>query len=442
MSGLLFMLLIVADRRKVENTAMKQWAQSLMQVGAAACLLGGLGWMAAQHWLGSADFKRWVEGRAGLAVGTPVSLGRVTLDVWPIPAVALLAVRLETQPVATIERVEVRVRLRALLAGRVEFSRLRVVGADVSQAGLADLLAQRRNKATGHGDGGTGSGAAGFPGHVLLENLTWRPLKGPPTALDAEVRIGPENLPDALSLALLAGQFQGAKLRLARRQLVWDVLVEYAGGSIKGNLALDRLPAPGVAMSLRGALRVEGVEVGVLSRQRLTGHLSADTTLSLTTGQPGDMFDALQTQGRFNVRAAVVHGVDLVRAVKTVGLSRGGVTRLDTLSGQVDTRGASVNFRQLVASSGLLSASGQVALSPTQALSGRVQVSLGPASIGRAVGVPLVLGGTLDAPELTLTRSAMLGAAVGTMVMPGVGTGAGASIGDKIGNKLQGFFGK
>jgi len=219
-------------------------------------------------------------------------------------------------------------------------------------------------------------------------------------------------------------------------------LVEYAGGSIKGNLALDRLPAPGVAMSLRGALRVEGVEVGVLSRQRLTGHLSADTTLSLTTGQPGDMFDALQTQGRFNVRAAVVHGVDLVRAVKTVGLSRGGVTRLDTLSGQVDTRGASVNFRQLVASSGLLSASGQVALSPTQALSGRVQVSLGPASIGRAVGVPLVLGGTLDAPELTLTRSAMLGAAVGTMVMPGVGTGAGASIGDKIGNKLQGFFGK
>jgi hypothetical protein len=75
-------------------------------------------------------------------------------------------------------------------------------------------------------------------------------------------------------------------------------------------------------------------------------------------------------------------------------------------------------------------------------LRGRVQVSLGPASIGRAVGVPLVLGGTLDAPELTLTRSAMLGAAVGTMVMPGVGTGAGASIGDKIGNKLQGFFGK
>jgi hypothetical protein len=36
----------------------------------------------------------------------------------------------------------------------------------------------------------------------------------------------------------------------------------------------------------------------------------------------------------------------------------------------------------------------------------------------------------------------MLGAALGTMVMPGVGTGAGASLGDKIGNKLQELFGK
>ena len=154
------------------------------------------------------------------------------------------------------------------------------------------------------------------------------------------------------------------------------------------------------------------------------------------------MLDALQTQSRFTVRNAVVHGVDLARAVKTVGLSRGGETRLDTLAGQVDTRGRSVNFRQLVASSGVLSASGQVALSLSLALSGRVQVRLGPAVIGQAVGVPLVQGGTLDAPELTLTRSAMLGAALGTMVMPGVGTGAGASLGDKIGNKLQGLFGK
>jgi hypothetical protein len=150
----------------------------------------------------------------------------------------------------------------------------------------------------------------------------------------------------------------------------------------------------------------------------------------------------LQTQSRFTVRNAVVHGVDLARAVKTVGLSRGGETRLDALAGQVVTRGRAVALTHLVASSGLLSAGGQVTLSPNRALSGRVQVNLGAAAIGEAVGVPLVVGGTLDAPELTLTRSAMVGAAIGTMVMPGVGTGAGASLGDKIGGKLQGLFGK
>jgi hypothetical protein len=54
--------------------------------------------------------------------------------------------------------------------------------------------------------------------------------------------------------------------------------------------------------------------------------------------------------------------------------------------------------------------------------------------------VPLVLSGTLDAPEVTLTRGAMIGAAIGTAVMPGVGTGAGASMGDKIGSGLKKLF--
>jgi hypothetical protein len=182
--------------------------------------------------------------------------------------------------------------------------------------------------------------------------------------------------------------------------------------------------------------------MGVVSRQRLSGRLEATTTLELRTGGPGPLLDALQTRSQFAVRDAVVHGVDLARAVKTVGLSRGGETRLDTLAGQLGTRGQALSLSNLVASSGVLSATGQVNVSAGQALRGRVLVALGPGAIGQAVGVPLVVGGTLQDPELTLTRSALLGAALGTMVMPGVGTGAGASIGEKLGNSLQGLFGK
>ena len=152
--------------------------------------------------------------------------------------------------------------------------------------------------------------------------------------------------------------------------------------------------------------------------------------------------DALQTHSKFTVRNAVVHGIDLAKAVRTVGLSRGGETRLDTLVGQISTKGKAVQFTNLVASSGILSTSGNVALSPNRVLSGQVSVNLGAGANGPSFGVPLLVGGTLDAPTVTLTRAAMLGAAIGTAVLPGVGTGAGASLGGKLGDKFKGLFGK
>ena len=56
--------------------------------------------------------------------------------------------------------------------------------------------------------------------------------------------------------------------------------------------------------------------------------------------------------------------------------------------------------------------------------------------------MPLVVGGTLDEPTVSLSRSALLGAAIGTALMPGVGTGAGANLGDRLGEGLKGLFGK
>jgi len=138
----------------------------------------------------------------------------------------------------------------------------------------------------------------------------------------------------------------------------------------------------------------------------------------------------------------VLHGIDLAKAVKTIGLSRGGETRLDVLAGQVQTRGKAIQVSNLVASSGVLSATGQVAIAPSRALSGRINVAVGTTVISGAMGVPLAVSGTLDAPEVTLTRSALIGAAIGTALLPGAGTGAGASLGDKVGDKLKGLFGR
>ncbi len=73
-------------------------------------------------------------------------------------------------------------------------------------------------------------------------------------------------------------------------------------------------------------------------------------------------------------------------------------------------------------------ATSQVSVSTTRQLGGRVNGDLGD-----AVGVPLLVSGTVDQPEVSLTAGAKIGAALGTLLMPGVGTGAGASMGGKLG---------
>ena len=100
------------------------------------------------------------------------------------------------------------------------------------------------------------------------------------------------------------------------------------------------------------------------------------------------------------------------------------------------------SLSELVARSGLLSATGEVAVAPSRALSGRVRVDVTRGASGGVASVPLAVGGTVDEPTVMLTRAALLGAAIGTVIAPGVGTGAGANIGDRIGEGLKGLMGK
>ncbi|MDB5964582.1 MAG: hypothetical protein JWQ72_1082, partial [Polaromonas sp.] len=208
-------------------------------------------------------------------------------------------------------------------------------------------------------------------------------------------------------------------------------------------------PGRGGELVLQGSFDTREVEVTALTApsKALSGRLEATTTLNARAATTAALVEALRTDTTFTVRDATVNGIDLVRAVSTVGLSRGGQTRLQTLAGRVSSSGRAVELSSLAASSGALSASGHVSVSPAKMLAGEVSVRLSGESrlasaIGGAVAVPLVVGGTLDAPEVTLSRGALLGAALGTAMLPGVGTGAGASLGGKLGEGLRGLFGK
>ena len=75
-------------------------------------------------------------------------------------------------------------------------------------------------------------------------------------------------------------------------------------------------------------------------------------------------------------------------------------------------------------------------------LAGQLSVNLANDSklgsaLGGGVSVPLVVGGTVEKPDVSVSRAGLLGAALGT--------GAGAKLGDQLSEKLgvlKGLFGK
>jgi hypothetical protein len=360
--------------------------------------------------------------------------------------VALDRVQLKSQPPLTLERIEVRPVWAGLLQGRLEVATLIVRNAVVPEQALDAIVAavrKKRGEAPASGPEGRQAAAAiaFLPRHTILDQVTWVPARGAPLTLDARVQLDPDGLPGSANLDVVKGRLEGTKATLQREADHWNLQVAVGGGTVAGRVSLK----PGAKGSvLLGQFDAANVEVAALTApsRTLTGRLEAHTTLNIDLAQPGGIADALQTQTRFTVRNAIVHGVDLARAVTSVGLSRGGETRLDTLAGNVASQGRTVHLTSLAATSGALSAKGNITMTPDKHLSGRVTVDLVSGAAGGAVGVPLVVGGTLDSPSVTLSRGALIGAAIGTAVAPGVGTGAGAKLGDKLEEGLKGLFGK
>jgi hypothetical protein len=54
------------------------------------------------------------------------------------------------------------------------------------------------------------------------------------------------------------------------------------------------------------------------------------------------------------------------------------------------------------------------------------------ARTGGFVGVPMSLGGTTAEPSLTPSKGYVIGAVIGTMLLPGIGTTLGASAGSRL----------
>jgi uncharacterized protein involved in outer membrane biogenesis len=400
--------------------------------------------LAVHRWVSTDAFRQRVEREAATVLGVPLKLDRVGLTLWPLPGVALDGVELRTRQPLKVERIELRPAWSQLLMGRVAISTLVVKRAVLPQQGIDALLASLQKIRERDRSAPSDASLQLLPRRTVLEELSWVDARGKAIVIQADAQLDSDALPERLALDVLRGRLQGTRLDLRRSDvLAWEVLLQVAGGTVQGRMEVQPPAAAGAEFVLKGQLQTREVELSQLTapepteavraRQPLSGRLEASTTLNARARQPSALLELMQTQSRFTVRGGMLNGIDLMKAVQTVGVSRGGKTPLDTLSGQVTTRGAAIELQNLAASSGALSATGQISVSPTQQLQGRVNVDL-----GGAVGMPLLVGGTVEAPEVSLTIGAKIGAALGTVLMPGLGTGAGASMGGKLGE----LFGK
>ena len=248
---------------------------------------------ALHRWVSTDDFRSRVEREASAAIGVPVKLGALSVDVWPLPAVAVDKLRLQSQPPVTLERVEARPVWQALLQGRLEVSTLIVRDAVLPAQGISAIAAafqKRKPPAQASpppgSEGEEGGSMDWVPRRAVFERVTWVDEKGARTTVDAQLGLGTDGLLDKATFKITAGKFAGTEGKVERAADHWPVRVDIGGGRIAGKLQL--LPAQSRRRVLQGQLDRGGAAACLCDElQRGPGHAQLGAQV---LGQQGFVF--------------------------------------------------------------------------------------------------------------------------------------------------------
>lgn len=242
--------------------------------------------------------------------------------------------------------------------------------------------------------------------------------------------VGPALQFDALNIA---GAVDGEALRLR------DIDGKLYGGTLKGAAELNWKSGWKLTGDLKGQrVALESLLPLFNAKARVSGQLNVNARFAMNARNASQLADYPNIDGDFSINKGVLHGFDLAKAAQPIMTKevRGGQTEFDELNGVFSIAGKNIRLHKLNISSGVLNASGDVEISPSKQLGGKVyaEVKKGVS----LVSVPLKVSGTLQDPVLFPTGAAVTGAAVGTAILgPGVGTSLGVTAADK----LESWFG-
>jgi AsmA-like protein len=222
------------------------------------------------------------------------------------------------------------------------------------------------------------------------------------------------------------GTLKGRQLEVAKLE------ADLYGGRLVGAARADW----GKQLQLAGSAHLAGVDLAPVQKAlgrpaKLSGRLQADAEFSTSARTAAELRGALTLDGPFEVLGGVYQGVDLSRAGELAGERRSGdATHFEELKGTLELRGERVRLNQLCIRSPKIVAGGNVDIAPDKALSGKLHIAV--AQTGGFVGVPVALGGTTDEPSLRPSKGYLLSAAIGTALLPGIGTSIGLTLGGQL----------
>lgn len=372
--------------------------------------------------------------------GVGVQIGAAHWALRPSPVVVVENVETAQPRPISVRRIVVKPRLVSLWRRKVAIDEVEVSGAVLPSASVRAFR--------GRWDGG--DPAIALAGgwmltdvpveRVRLRDVVWIDRRDIALAYDADLHFDPHWRPREGELRR-PGISPPARLRIEREgsEDRWRTTIDVGEGTWSGTTRLES--GDDGHMRLAATLEPRNVDLGALLRSFgrhsvVEGRINGQTEVRAEGGDIAGLIRSLHTRTRFTIAPATLTGFDLAKAVTSPHAARGGQTRLDTLSGTLDTQGSDdgtvLRYSGLKATSGVLTASGSATVH-NRRLDGRAAVDI----VDGVVGVPLKLGGTLDAPELSLTGAALAGAAVGTAVLPGVGTAIGARVGQAMDKLLE-----
>ncbi len=365
-----------------------------------------------------------IERNASAMLQDPVKVGEIGFNFLPRPHIALNNITIGKDAHLTIASVRAMPDFFSLLGARKVFHELALSDLAVSNDGLGRLALAgaapaeiRRVTLNGVrltiGDtvlGGFGGEvlmtSAGVPEKILLRNadgslkLEMQP-KGEGFLFTASGSNWKTPFKPTLTFQAIEAQgvLQPSRLELNKVDgRAYEGLIEgkaalgWAGGAVlAGNLELKHMNSTRLLAALGSDLSAEG-------------ELSARLKLDAKADRLDGLVEALRVGGGFEIKRGAARGFDLIEAARSSGraAARGGETKFEQLTGMVQYGQQESRLGDLRLTSGLLTAGGNLGIARDGKLSGMMNVEL--KSSAAVVRMPLAIGGTTKAPQLTQSR--------------------------------------